>query len=386
MIRIGGLGPLSLPGIPWAGRELRDGMALAVERLNASGGLLGKRLTLLFEDTHGRPEAGAAPIKKLLRGQVHAFAGEFHSVVADAIVELVQRSGLPFVCASATLDAITARRLNCVFRLAPPQSYGWRTYADFLASAGFQHVVALQEDNQYWNGGSRAIAARLHELGVDFTRLSVASGTLDATAWIQRVQAMRSGQPTPDMLLLMMAYPEPLGSVIGEARAHGLVPRACFLGDPAGRTVFPDWWEVAGTQATQVPFLSYARPGGPTREGDRVSVEFKKQNGREPTFVTLEGYDSVLALARAFEGAGTTEPPAVRDALRRIEFQGTRGTISFSTEPAGAVHQQWKWPPVCVVAHSHAHQAFSEADVLWDAEYGDSMATRSLRAGGQDKR
>lgn len=170
MIRIGGLGPLSLPGIPWAGRELRDGMTLAVKRLNASGGMLGRRLTLLFEDTHGRPEAGAAAIKKLLGEQIHAFAGEFHSVVADAIVELVQRSGLPFVCASATLDAITARRLSCVFRLAPPQSYGWRAYADFLASAGFQHVVALQEDNQYWNGGSRTIAARLHELGVYTSR------------------------------------------------------------------------------------------------------------------------------------------------------------------------------------------------------------------------
>lgn len=197
---------------------------------------------------------------------------------------------------------------------------------------------------------------------------------------------MRSGQPTPDMLLLMMAYPEPLRAVMGEARAHGLVPPACFLGDPAGRAVFPDWWEVAGPQATRIPFLSYARPGGPTREGDQVSVEFKKQYGREPTFVTLEGYDSILALARAFGDAGITESAAVSDALRRIEFEGTRGTISFPTEPAGPVHQQWKWPPVCVVAYSHAHQAFAEADVLWDAEYGDSPATRSLRAERQDKR
>src|SRR5258708_33387925 len=73
------------------------------------------------------------------------------SVVADAVVDPVQRSGLPFVCASATLDNITAQRLGFVFRLAPPQSYGRAIYADFLASEGFQHVVALQEDNFYWN-------------------------------------------------------------------------------------------------------------------------------------------------------------------------------------------------------------------------------------------
>lgn len=381
MIRIGGLGPLTLPGIPWAGRELKDGMSLAVQQLNGSGGVLGRQLTLLFEDTHGRPEAGVAAVERLLGESVHALAGEFHSVVADAIVEPVERSGLPFVCASATLDDITARRLGFVFRLAPPQSYGWAIYADFLASQGFQHVVALQEDNRYWNNGSRAIEGRLQNLGVHFTRLSVAPGLADAASWIRQVKAKQSESAVPDILLLLMAYPEPLRSVVGEAHNHGLVPPACFFGDPAGRTVFPDWWEIAGTGAIQVPFLSYTRPDRPTGNGKRISMEFKKQYGREPTFVAFEGFDSVLVLARAFEDAGTTEPPNVRDALRRMELEGTRGTIRFSTERAGVVHQQWKWPPVCVVAYSHARQAFSEADLLWDAEHG-SIGTTSLRRAG----
>ena len=250
MIRIGGLGPLTLPGIPWAGRELRDGMNLAVQQLNHSGGVLSRQLTLLFEDTHGRPEAGVAAIEKLLDERVQVFAGEFHSVVADAVVEPMQRSGLPFVCASATLDNITARRLGFVFRLAPPQSYGWAVYADFLASEGFRHVVALQEDNFYWNNGSGVIEARLRKLGVRFTRLSVAPGLADAMSWIRQVQAKQSDPPVPDILLLLMGYPEPLRSVVGEAHNHSLVPPACFLGDPAGRAVFSDWWEIVGTVDT----------------------------------------------------------------------------------------------------------------------------------------
>jgi hypothetical protein len=178
-----------------------------------------------------------------------------------------------------------------------------------------------------------------------------------------------------------MAYPEPLRAVVREAHNHGLVPPACFLGDPAGRTVFPDWWEIAGTDAIQVPFLSYT-PARPTANGKRISMDFKKQYSREPTFVAFEGHDSVLVLARAFEDAGTTESPNVCDALRRVELEGTRGTIKFSTEHDGVVHQQWKWPPVCVVAYSHARQAFSEADLLWDAEHGHSIGTKSLRGAG----
>ena len=111
-------------------------------------------------------------------------------------------------------------------------------------------------------------------------------------------------------------------------------------------------------------------------------MDFNKQYGREPTFVAFEGYDSVLVLARAFEDAETTEPSSVCEALRRIELEGTRGTITFSTEAEGVVHQQWKWPPVCVVAYSHARQGFAQTDLLWDAEHGHSIASGSLRRDG----
>jgi hypothetical protein len=111
-------------------------------------------------------------------------------------------------------------------------------------------------------------------------------------------------------------------------------------------------------------------------------MDFKKQYGREPTFVAFEGYDSVLVLGRAFEDAGTAEPSNVCEALRRMELEGTRGTIKFSTEREGVVHQQWKWPPVCVVAYSHARQSFSQSDLLWDAEHGRSIGTKSLRRAG----
>ncbi|HEY6364124.1 MAG TPA: ABC transporter substrate-binding protein [Candidatus Binatia bacterium] len=381
-IRIGGLGPLTLPGLWWAGHELKDGMTLAVEHINGSGGVLGRPLTLLFEDTQGRPEVGLAAVEKLLGERVHVFAGEFHSVVADNIVESIQRSSIPFLCASATMDSVTARRLSVVFRLAPPQSYGWSVYADCLASHGFQHVVALQEDNPYWNGGSRVIEARLHSLGVRFTRLPLTAGSTDVAVCIRQVQGMRSEHSAPDILLMHVAYPEPFVSLAREASERGLVPPACFLGDPAGRVACQDQWGVVGTDATSVPFLSYMRSEHPTEEGQRLAKEFKGRFGREPTFVAYEGYDSVLVVARACADAGTVDPGAVCNSLRSISVRGSRGTIQFSTEPDGVVHQQWKWPPVCVVAYARPQQTFAEADLLWDTEHGDSGRARLRREAG----
>lgn len=350
-------------------------MELAARRINEAGGVLGRPLQLLFEDTMGTPAAGVAAVDTLLREGVHALAGEFHSVVADAIVEPVQRAGLPFVCASATLDAITTRRLPCVFRLAPPQSYGWRVYADLLAADGFRHVVALQEENVYWKAGAGVIEARLRDSGVSFTRVPVRSATASAPALVQQLEGMMSRAPAPDIVLLLIGFPEPLRSVVTELRSHGLVPPTLFLGEPAGRTVFSDWWNVAGREVSNVPFLAYARPQELAPEGHRVSEQFEREHGREPTFVAFEGYDSVLALARAMDAAGRTDPARVCDALCRVGVGATRGTVAFSTEPEGVVHQQWRWPPVGVVAYRYPYQRFSAAILLWDAERGGTGAT-----------
>ena len=84
-IRIGGLGPLTLPGYS-LGRPRTEGRDdFTLEQLNGTGGVLGKQLTLLFGDTKGRTEAGVAAVERLVAQRVHAFAGEFHSVIADAI-------------------------------------------------------------------------------------------------------------------------------------------------------------------------------------------------------------------------------------------------------------------------------------------------------------
>lgn len=355
-LRLGGLGPLSEPGISWAGRELRDGMELAVERLNAAQGGGGLAVELTFADTRGMPPAGVQGAKRLAEEGVHALVGEFHSVVADAVADAVDRIRLPFVCSSATLDAISARRSRYIFRLAPPQSYGWAIYADFLVSHGITRVAAAIRPDLYWNSGARVLEGRLAKAGVALARLELTQGVAKLADELEQRLAVGEG---PDMLLLLIGYPEPLRSLIGELRTRELFPGRLWLGDPAGRPAFPDWWEVAGLDATAVSFLAYQRPGILSGEGRRMAQEFERRHRREPTFVALEGYDSVLALARAVQAAGTTNSDALCQALRGVEIDGSRGRFRFSTQATGVVHQQWAWPPVCVVAYQGAGERFS---------------------------
>jgi ABC-type branched-subunit amino acid transport system substrate-binding protein len=361
-IVLGAVGPLTAPGIAWAGRELLDGMELAVEHVNARGGSHGRRLELLFEDTRGRPEVGVDAVRRLRAAGACALVGEFHSVVANALAEEADRMAMPFVCSSATLDAITARRSPYVFRLAPPQSHGWKIYADFLLARGFRQVIEIIREDDYWTSGADVVRRQLEPAGVHMARVAVTSGD-SATAIAERTGALAAAEPR-SIALLLVGYPQPLKAIMRALGDRGLLPSALALGDPAGRAIFPDWWATAGEHGATTSFLSYQLPGQLSRTGRNVAKNFEERHRREPSFVALEGYDAISALAHALERTPNLSAESISAALRSVAAPGTRGEIRFAIEPEGAVHQQWTWPPICVAARGGPGQPLSEADVL----------------------
>jgi ABC-type branched-subunit amino acid transport system substrate-binding protein len=159
---VGGLGPLTKPGIPMAGAELRAGMKIAIDHINRAGGVLGRELELRFADTRGTPSAGEAVAKSLQAQGASVLLGEYHSIVADSIAA-ARGCEIPFICSSAVLDSVTARRSPLVFRICPPQSQGWQLFAHHILDGGYRRVVFLIEPNAYWSSGAEIIRNQLGE-------------------------------------------------------------------------------------------------------------------------------------------------------------------------------------------------------------------------------
>ena len=362
-IVLGGIGPLTSPGIAWAGRELLAGMELAVEHVNAGGGSGGRRLELVFEDSHGDPDAGIEALGRLHAAGACAVVGEFHSVVANAVAQQADRMAMPFLCSSATLDAITARRSPYVFRLAPPQSRGWTIYADFVLAQGFRQVIEIIHEDLYWTSGAEAIRRRLEPAGVRVARVPV--NPEDSASTISDRTAALAGAESRSIALLLVGYPQPLGAIVRALAERGLLTGALALGDPAGRAIFPDWWETTGAQGATASFLSYQLPGQLTQKGSKAADAFRARQGREPSFVALEGYDTIAVLAHALERTPDLSAESICAALRTAAAPGTRGVVRFAVEPKGAIHQQWASPPICVVARGDPGRPLSEANVLW---------------------
>ncbi|MYR10447.1 ABC transporter substrate-binding protein, partial [Streptomyces sp. SID724] len=164
-VRLGALVPLTRPGWVEAGRHLLAGLDLAVGEVNDAGGIDGRPLELVVRDTAADPERAAAAVDELAHLGVAAVAGEYHSVVARAAAARADALGVPFLCSSAVLDALTEEPTEWVARLAPAQSHGWRIYADFLLRTGRSRIAVVTQPSVYWASGTRVLRDHLAARG-----------------------------------------------------------------------------------------------------------------------------------------------------------------------------------------------------------------------------
>ena len=338
VVRIGALVPLTKPGWVEAGHHLLAGLELAAREVNDTGGIAGRPLELLVRDTAADPQRAAAAVDELAALGVAALAGEYHSVVARAAAARADALGLPFLCASAVLDALTDQPTQWVARLAPAQSHGWQVYADFLLDAGHSQIAIAAQSSVYWTSGTRILRERLGARGGTVIELDL--GALSPAAVCD---ALAGNGATA--LLLLVGIPEPAVSIVQAVRRD---PRLAgiMIGAPAGQPEFAEWARLLGEDSAAIPFLRYL-PGQLSRLGARVETALREQLGEAPSFVAFEGYDTIAVLADLMRAHGV-DRGRIAGSWSGVAVEGTRGRIGFSRTPGISVWQ-WAWAPVQVV-------------------------------------
>ena len=336
-VLLGALVPLTRPGWVGAGLHLLAGLDLAVREVNAAGGIDGRPLELVVRDTAADPERAAAAVDELAGLGVAAVVGEYHSVVARAAATRADALGVPYLCSSAVLDALTEEPTEWVARLAPAQSHGWRIYGDFLLGAGRRRIAVATQPSVYWATGTRLLRDHVAPHGGTVVEL-------DANALTPEALCDALADQGATALLLLVGHPEPAVPIVRAVRGDRRLAEL-LIGAPAGQPEFAEWAELLGEDGAGIPFLRYLPERlGPL--GERVGKELREQLGEEPSFVAFEGWDSVTVLADVLRAHGT-DRAAVAGAWPSVAVEGTRGAIRFSRRPGIGV-RQWAWPPVQV--------------------------------------
>ena len=364
-IKIGGIAPLSPPGGVQTGESLRDGMKVAVEELNAAGGLLGKQVELIIEDTSGVPEKGVAAFERLAsKENVAAITGSAHSAVCAAVGPVANKYSLAFIAGECWSDNVTGAQIPEVFRITVANSLVYSVAADWVKAVGFKHIAIIGENSDWGLGVIDVFKNNLEGTGAKVTSFTAERTVSDFTP--QLLQLKRA-DPQPDLLIAGFTGAGLL-QMLRQAYDLGLAPSKKTAVFAAGADVLePEFWSTMGKDGVYVIGNPAGLPGKPDTPLSRsFGKAYQEATGRPANAVAMEGYDGVMVIAEAIKAAGSADRGKITEALRALKWEGTRGTIHFpaKTEPAWAF-QQWPEVPIFVIQYDQADQLPGNAQILW---------------------
>jgi len=321
-VPIGAIFPLS-GSVAFYGNESRDGALLAVEEINASGGLLGKKLSLISEDDEGNAEKTVNAFTKLTtRDKVSLIIGSSTSGPTQAISTLAQRNKVVLISPSATNINVTNAG-DYIFRTCFIDPFQGVVGADFAFDIlGSRTAVILYDAGADYNTGlAESFRDQFIALGGQITAYEAyQSGDVDFNAQVTRIRATN-----PDVVYL----PNYLNDVRLQAvQLRDLGVTAALVGgdgwdgvvDLAGDELLNGFWSSGFAADTTDP------------KGKAFVDAFSARFNRTASQFAALGYDAMMLLADGIKGAGTFDTEAVKNAMAQIDGFYVTGSIRFDAD------------------------------------------------------
>jgi len=367
-VKIGVVGPRTGPAAA-TGKAFEEGIALAVDAVNAKGGVLGKPLEVIFEDTGGVPEKAASAFERLAtREKVPIVVGESHSSSALAEIEKANLYKVPFIICEAWHDDITKKNYKWVFRAGPANSGVVDFYiAPFVKENGFKKVAIVRENSDWGVGIADRTEMDLKNYGIPYVTLKIEGSSKDFYTELTKIKG-----ENPDIILAYI-YGTGLHFFVAQANEVGLSPKCLILDGAGPPSLWPDFWKNVGTAGELELFMSSMHEKVHlTSTSRKFWDDYKKKYGKDPTDYKVRSiYNVILIAADAINRAKSTDNEALVSALEKTSLEVTTGTVKFGLKPGTYEYHQWM-PPMLVVQWQDQKQA---------VVYPKEAATGALKRG-----
>ena len=380
-ILIGATAPLSKPGSVTGGIVMQAAFNIAVDDINAAGGILGKPLRLIINDTEGLPERGTAVAERLITQDcVVAIVGEYHSAVGLTMKEVAHKYRIPIIFAETYNDDITAVKYPEVFRIAPTSTFTAQMDAKWLTEVGDYNgdgelfVVIVAENTGYGTGQVDKAKKWFPEFGIDLEVFFADLPTQDFSPIIARIQAL---DRVPDAILIKVTG-ETSYNLQQQMAEAGLGPNAqtIVVANQVALNHEEYWQNVPDGAYAVVPRIG-PWASAATEVGLEFAEKYRSVMGRWPEAYAFEAYDSLRLMADAIERAGTLDPDAIIQALEETDIELAAGRYYFpygiKNPPSGDVPDfmwhQWPDVPLLFLQYTEPNQHSDDVEVIWPAAY-----------------
>ena len=309
----------------------RWGVDLALEEVNAAGGLLGRKVEVITHDNKCNPAEGVNVANRLVEAKVIAIIGSHCSSVHLAVMPIIKQAKIPMITGIASNPQITELAgvggNDWAFRISPSDQTMMDALGKFLGARKlFKTVAIVGEDTDFGRGGADAFKAVADKAGVTIVSTDFhPQNTPDYTSILTRLQQRR-----PDAVAIFQIGGDSINFLRSAMQFGVQIPYTGRI-ELGGRNL--QIIEAGGMEGSVGAWTYSAEIDSP--ENKAFVAKIKARHNATPYLQTWGSYDSLRIIAQAIRDAGSTDTTAVRDAIKRMKF-----TTVFGKEVTFDDHNQ----------------------------------------------
>lgn len=306
------------------GEDVRRAVVLATEKVNASGGVLGKKFNVIIEDSGGNPTTALNSARKLVSvDKVPVVIGEYSSGITLPMAQYLVKEGVTHINIASTSIKIRALGESS-FNLIGLENFGNRFSAADVWSLGYKKVALMAPNNAYGQGVTAGFKEEFAKLGGQI--VSELLYTQGQSTYRRELQQMAKAEPDA---FVYTAYGQESAVLNREAMELGLRAKpwyAILLSMSLSDTPA----DIAKGQLGMEVGNVYGEAG----KAYQAAFTAKYKEGTKTSY-TGYAYDAVLLAAAAINKAKSTEPAAIQAALKELGkggYVGVTGPIAFDAD------------------------------------------------------
>ena len=316
----------SYSGLPAFTEPYRKGIQLAVEEINAKGGVLGKKLNVITKDDGGKPADAVTAANELVsREEVVMIAGGFFSNIGLALADYAKQKKIMYLAGEPLTDAMVWSGGNrYTFRLRPSNYMQAAMLAEEAAKLPAKKWATIAPNYEYGQSAVKVFKEILSKKRPDIEWVGEQwppQGKIDAGPVVQAIAALK-----PDAILNVTFGPD-LVKLVREGNTRGLFKDRSVVSFLTGEPEYldplkdetPEGWLVTG-----YPWYAI--------QSDAHNAFFKAYQakfGDYPRLGSVVGYTLVMSAAAIIEKAGSTDTEKLIAAAEGITFKSPFGPASF---------------------------------------------------------
>ncbi len=327
--------PLPLTGTQGKFGEIeKRSYEIALEEINAAGGIKGKKILLEFKDSQDNPDLSRSIVERLIGEKQPLIFGEYSSACSKALAGLAEEKKVPYLVVTGAADDITQKHYQYVFRMNPPNAY----YSSGLMSF-FKEVVKpatmaiIYESSDFGTSGAEDMARQAEKAGIKvvfkepYTRETVDYVQFEIKFLpnlkpiLARVKAAK-----PDVIY-MVSYAMDAVMLIQEIKKLG-VEAHLYAGGAAGFAI-PEFIQGAKEAAEYVVTSTLWSPRLAYPGATRFAEKYKGLYGDEPSYHGAEAYSALYIVKDVLERASTWKPEDILAAMKTTDLMTAFGPIKF---------------------------------------------------------